>query len=159
MLLYSYVLCGPKPVNRRVVRRHAPRLLEIAYGNASDAPFWLRALNSEDPDLRTDAVHEFLWSSAFHQYTLYSATPFAIKYVIQALQVPEPADRSVGDLRYPMKRELLHFLQQRSRCGQRAVIKPHPEQRRFNRRSPRAQRSSDSMFMMRTRNQQESRQC
>jgi hypothetical protein len=88
--------------------------LEHAYGRATDAPRWLAALASEDEDEREEAVGGFLNSSVFHQYTLYSATPHVIPFVIELLQYPDVCRRpAFGG---PLKRELLNFLRACSSC-------------------------------------------
>jgi len=67
--------------------------LSHAFGPATDAPQWIRALASADADQRSAAVYHFLLSSAFHQYTLYSATPHVIPFVIEALRDPTLSSR------------------------------------------------------------------
>jgi hypothetical protein len=85
--------------------------LSHAYGPATDAPHWIRALASDDADERTEAVYHFLLSSAFHQFTLYSATPHVIPFVIEALRDPAVSERPVGEDGDPlMKEDLLCFL-------------------------------------------------
>ena len=96
------------------------RRLRHAYGSAVDAPKWIRALDSENEEDRTEAVNRFLWSSAFHQYTLYTATPFVIRFVVEALAFPALAERTDG-MGQPMKRDLIHFLRLCAEAGQRAV--------------------------------------
>lgn len=94
--------------------------LSHAYGPATDAPKWIRCLDSDNGDDRAEAVCHFLWSSVFHQYTLYTATPFAIQFVIEALHSPKLAERDDG-LGSPMKRELIHFVRQCAHVGQRGI--------------------------------------
>ena len=94
--------------------------LHHAYGLATDAPKHIRDLDSDDEDERQEAINQFLWSSAFHQYTLYTATPFVIPFVIEALASPTLAERSDGVGR-PMKRELMHFLRMCAKGGQRDI--------------------------------------
>jgi hypothetical protein len=104
--------------------------LHHAYHRATDAPRWIRALDSEDPDERTEAINYFLWSCAYHQGTLYTATPFVIGFVIEALDSSTLAERDEGMDR-PMKHELFQFLRSCAESGQRAVKKrmwwPSPE--------------------------------
>ena len=97
-----------------------------AYGRATDAPEWIRALNSEDEDLRSDALMHFLFSSATHQYTLYSATPFVIPFVIEALQSPTLAQRADG-FGQKMAFYMIQFLRSCAGGGQAAMYgNPHP---------------------------------
>ena len=97
-----------------------------AYGRATDAPKWIRALDSEDEALRSDALMHFLFSSASHQYTLYPATPFVIAFVIEALQSPALSQRDDG-FGQPMAFYLIQFLRSCAQEGQRALHgKPHP---------------------------------
>jgi hypothetical protein len=98
-----------------------------AYGVATDAPGWIRAFDSDDPDMRSDAIYGFLYSSVFHQYTLYPATPFVVPFVIEALQSPSVCsrDNGMGD---PMKLDLLGFVQSCAERGQRGILGvPHPQ--------------------------------
>jgi hypothetical protein len=98
------------------------------YGPASNAPRQIRGLDSEDPDERADAVNEFLWSSAFHQWTLYPATPFVIPFIVEALQSRPLVERDNGCGGCSMKRELLHFVRLCAQAGQRAIAgTPHPQ--------------------------------
>ena len=98
-----------------------------AYGKATDAPKWIRAFNSPDDNERMETINYFLWSSVFHQYTLYTATPFVIPFVIEALYSPSVSDRDDGMGR-PMKCELMHFLYLCARGGQKAIYgKPFPD--------------------------------
>ena len=103
------------------------REVRHAYGWAVDAPMWIRLLDSEDPNLRADAICDFLFSSAFHQYTLYPATPFVIPFVIEALQSPSlcARDNGIGD---PIRWHLLHFVRRCAEGGQRSIPgRPHPK--------------------------------
>ncbi len=92
-----------------------------AYGVATDAPRKLRCLISADVDEREEAVNGFLYSSIFHQYTLYSATPFVMQSVIKLLEwrdLPNQAGSTcVGSIAY----ELIHFIRMCAECGQRSV--------------------------------------
>ena len=64
--------------------------LEHAYGNASDAPQHLRNLfNAEDEFPLSEAVYGFLHSSACHQYTTYSCTPYVVRCVLYLLNKKE----------------------------------------------------------------------
>lgn len=93
--------------------------LSHAYGPATDAPQWIRALDSEDADQRSEAVYHFLLSSAFHQYTLYSVTPHVIPFVIEALRDRTLSSRPVMKDGGPvMKEGLLGFLRGCARVSQ-----------------------------------------
>ena len=70
--------------------------LEHAYGVANDAPEWIFALASEVEDARIEAVCGFLHSSICHQYTTYSATPYVIPFVIEALRDKTLRERMAG---------------------------------------------------------------
>jgi hypothetical protein len=101
--------------------------LRHAYGSATDAPKWIRDLDSDNEENRQEAINQFLWSSAFHQYTLYTATPFVIPFVIEALASPTLAERGDG-MGHPMKRELIHFLRMCADGGQRGIYgNPDPQ--------------------------------
>lgn len=64
--------------------------LQHAYGNASDAPEHLRNLfNSEEEFPLSEAVYGFLHSSACHQYTTYSCTPYVVRCVLYLLSKKE----------------------------------------------------------------------
>jgi hypothetical protein len=98
-----------------------------AYGCATDAPKWIRALDSEDQNLRSDALMHFLFSSATHQYTLYPATPFVIPFVIEALQSAALSQRDDG-LGQHMAFYMIQFLRSCATSGQRAMYSnPHPK--------------------------------
>jgi hypothetical protein len=83
--------------------------LSHAYGKASDTPSELRKLLSHDADDRTDAIHDFLLSSLWHQGSMYSATPVAIPFVIELLRTPSIEDIDDGS-DGNMLRHLLNFL-------------------------------------------------
>ncbi|WP_038166238.1 hypothetical protein [Verrucomicrobium sp. BvORR106] len=91
--------------------------LRHAYGAATDAPTWIRALDSKKEEDRTEAICHFLWSSVFHQHTLYSATPYVIPFVIEALGCLELADRDNG-LGKPMKHEMMKYLRCCAKAGE-----------------------------------------
>jgi hypothetical protein len=61
--------------------------LEHAYGSASDAPRYLNNLCSSDENEIDEAVDHFLLSSACHQYTTYSCTPWVVRCVIKILNL------------------------------------------------------------------------
>jgi hypothetical protein len=89
--------------------------LQHAYGPATDARRWIPALVSDDPDLRDEAVYGFLHSSICHQYTVYSATPYVIPFVIEILRDGTCCDLPVaaGTLRHA----LLDFLSACTHAG------------------------------------------
>ena len=70
--------------------------LSHAYGSAADAARWIPALASEDPSEREEAVYGFLLSSVCHQYSLYSATPHVIPFVVEVLADATAAARPIG---------------------------------------------------------------
>ncbi|MFQ3226626.1 MAG: hypothetical protein ACI8RW_000002 [Porticoccaceae bacterium] len=59
--------------------------LEHAYGSAADASKYLHDLAHGNEDEIDEAVYGFLHSSACHQYTTYSSTPYVVRYVINLL--------------------------------------------------------------------------
>jgi len=59
--------------------------LECAYGSAKDAPEHLEHLYSGNEEEIEDAVYDFLHSSACHQYSTYSCTPYVVRCVINLL--------------------------------------------------------------------------
>lgn len=97
--------------------------LRHAYGIAADAPRWIEDLASADSEQRLEAINEFLYSSVYHQSSLYSATPFAIAMVLQLLRDPEIAGRS-NRWGSSMKADLLHFI--RICCDSGDKIDLHP---------------------------------
>ncbi|HCN30883.1 MAG TPA: hypothetical protein DIT64_19615, partial [Verrucomicrobiales bacterium] len=98
-----------------------------AYGQAIDARSELRRLISDDEDERMDAICGFLYSSAFHQYTIYPATPFAMLSVLRILDLPDVPDLSSGMRDRPMAFELLHFIRICAERGQVGIHgTPHP---------------------------------
>ena len=96
--------------------------LHHAYDRATDAPRWIRALDSENEDDRMEAINHFLWGCAFHQYTLYTSTPVVIRFVVEALNSSTLAERDDG-MGHPMKQELMQFLRSCAERGQRGVQK------------------------------------
>lgn len=75
-------------------------LLRHAYGRASDVPAIIDALRSGEARLIEDAVNDGLWGALWHQGTVYSATVFAIPFLIDLA-----ADESVS-----VREEILYFL-------------------------------------------------
>lgn len=59
--------------------------LEHAYGDAGDIPDLIRALLSSDPDDREQA-QDMLDMGPFHQESLYSCTPYVVRFLIQMAQ-------------------------------------------------------------------------
>jgi hypothetical protein len=82
--------------------------LDHAYGSAEDAPKHIRALISDNEDEREQAVSGFLWSSAFHQWTLYSCTKYVIPFVLEILTHRDVTQRSVYES--TLKLELISFI-------------------------------------------------
>jgi len=92
--------------------RNVPwQLLSHAYGSAIDVPQILIDLESDDEDIRDDAIYGGLWSAVFHQYTLYSATPYTIPFVIKILRKPNVLAVD----------QLLHFIRCCAECGDKAI--------------------------------------
>jgi HEAT repeat protein len=59
--------------------------LSHAYGEASDVPDIIRALASDDPETREEAISE-LHGNIWHQGTVYEATPYAVPFLIELLK-------------------------------------------------------------------------
>jgi hypothetical protein len=68
--------------------------LEHAYGAASDVPTHIRALASPDSNVRYQAYDQ-LWSSIIHQGTVYSATAYAVPFLIELLETPDVPEKPV----------------------------------------------------------------
>lgn len=82
--------------------------LEHAYGSAKNAPQAFDDLLGDDENAREDAVNEFLFSSALHQYTTYSCTPYVVRCVLDIIRNSDIKDlESIGS---PLIRELLGFI-------------------------------------------------
>jgi hypothetical protein len=82
--------------------------LSHAYGKALDAPKELLNLIGEDEDDRDDAVYGFLYSSAYHQGTVYSCTPCVMRCVLHIIKTEDISPlETVGK---PLIQELLGFL-------------------------------------------------
>ncbi|WP_444941523.1 hypothetical protein ACJJI3_03555 [Microbulbifer sp. ZKSA004] len=79
-----------------------------AYGPAIDAPKELANLIGDDEDDRDDAVNGFLYSSAYHQGTVYSCTPSVIRCVIYIIETEDIS--SLETIGAPLVRELLCFV-------------------------------------------------
>lgn len=61
--------------------------LSHAYGSATDVPDLLRALASDQKDVRDEAIYE-LYSNLWHQGTVYEATAYAVPFLIELLNAP-----------------------------------------------------------------------
>ncbi len=84
------------------------KTLEHAYGSAENAPQAFEDLQGDDKDARDDAVNEFLLSSAIHQYTTYSCTPYVVRCVLDIIRNGDiEALESIGA---PLVRELFGFI-------------------------------------------------
>jgi hypothetical protein len=110
--------------------------LDDAYGNSSKVykseyspadvygpeslPTLLKQLCSDDEDLRQDAVNDGIWSRAYHQGTLYPATPYAAKALLILLKSRSIAEMHCGN-GGPTYFEIFKFLDW---CGQRYRHKP-----------------------------------
>ena len=67
--------------------------LKHAYGDASDVPGLIRDLTSTRSK-RRDAAYEKLYSNIWHQGAVYSATPYAVPFIVGLLQIPNLPDRA-----------------------------------------------------------------
>jgi len=66
--------------------------LTHAYGSAADVPELLRALASDDSEVRRRTRWE-LYGNIFHQGTRYEATRYAVPFVVELLESPGTPDR------------------------------------------------------------------
>jgi hypothetical protein len=82
--------------------------LSHAYGKALDVPKELMNLVGEDEDDRDDAVYGFLYSSAYHQGTVYSCTPSVMRCVLYIIKTEDVS--SLETIGKPLIQELLGFL-------------------------------------------------
>ncbi len=64
-----------------------------AYGTADDVPGQLRALASDDADLRGKALYD-LYGNIFHQGTRYEATAYAVPFLLELLGNPAAPNRA-----------------------------------------------------------------
>ncbi|MCF6318321.1 MAG: hypothetical protein L3J83_03430 [Proteobacteria bacterium] len=93
--------------------------LEDAYGVAYKAPQGFIDIFSDDQDTREDAVYEFLLSSALHQYTTYSCTPYVVKCVLYIIKYEDIENLNI--ISYPLIRVLFLFIQGCSHSAQTIV--------------------------------------
>jgi hypothetical protein len=63
-----------------------------AYGAAEDVPDLIRALASDEPQVREDA-RTHLWCNVIHQGTVYSATAYAVPFFLELLAAPAVKDK------------------------------------------------------------------
>lgn len=82
--------------------------LNHAYGKALDAPKELIKLIGDDEGDRDDAVYGFLYSSAYHQGTVYSCTPCVMRCVLHIIKNEDIS--SLCTVGKPLIQELLGFL-------------------------------------------------
>jgi hypothetical protein len=66
--------------------------LEHAYGSAEDVPEQICALASDDKQTREQAYTQ-LWSNIIHQGTVYSATAYAVPFLIELVESPHVKDK------------------------------------------------------------------
>ncbi|MFC9705223.1 HEAT repeat domain-containing protein [Streptomyces sp. NPDC056943] len=64
-----------------------------AYGPADDVPVWLRAMGSDDPDIRREAFGEF-YSAAHHQGDVYECTMASLPFLFTMADDPTTPDRA-----------------------------------------------------------------
>lgn len=67
--------------------------LHHAFGKASDVPNWIRALLSEDKQIRENAIYE-LSENLLHQNTVSEASYHAIPFLIELLEEPATPDKA-----------------------------------------------------------------
>lgn len=74
--------------------------LTYAFGSASHLPDTIKDLTSNDEGIREDAI-DGLYSSIWHQGTVYEATAYAVPFLVELLESPEIEDKHqiVGLLR------------------------------------------------------------
>lgn len=72
--------------------------LKGAYGHTGDAPSYLEDLVYGNEDEIDEAINEFLFSTAFHQYTTYSCTPFVVRCVLYIIQNEKVDQRVLAEL-------------------------------------------------------------
>jgi hypothetical protein len=80
--------------------------LKHAYGSATDVPAQIRALVSDDVEIRGKALNK-LYSNIYHQGSIYEAASYAIPFFIEILDSPESKDKA----------ELLFYLDHLSHAG------------------------------------------
>lgn len=67
--------------------------LSHAYGPADDVPDQIRALRSDERDVRRKALHQ-LYGNIYHQGTRYEATAHAVPFLLEVLAARDTADRA-----------------------------------------------------------------
>lgn len=82
--------------------------LEDAYGKATDAPIYLSQLIGEDDEAREDAINDYLYARPWHQWDVYSSTPYAIKCVHYIIKNVDVSRLKIDDT--PLLYFLLHFI-------------------------------------------------
>lgn len=68
--------------------------IEHAYGPATDVPDLLRALASDDKEVRNTATTH-LFHNIWHQGTVYQATAYAVPFLLELLEQPTVADKDM----------------------------------------------------------------
>ncbi len=66
--------------------------LEHAYGDAGDIPHLIRALVSTDPKEREWAQEKLEWGP-YHQGSIYSCTPFVVRFLLEIVQEHDAPDK------------------------------------------------------------------
>ena len=66
--------------------------LQDAYGSARNVPDHLRALLSNDDAIRAKALDQ-LFSTVYHQGTIYSASAHVVPFLVELLEAPEVQDK------------------------------------------------------------------
>lgn len=82
--------------------------LTHAYGVATDVPQMILMLTSSDQEEREEAVNELLYSRAYHQFDVFSSTPWVIRSVLPLLGDEKSSALEI----YPghkLSDEIIHF--------------------------------------------------
>lgn len=106
--------------------------VEHAYGVATDSPDFLMELiiDHQDEDHRENAVNDFLYARPFHQWDVYSSTPYAIQCVLYIIKNVDVSHLKTidGSLIY----NLFHFINicihgaKRSEALKKVIINDEP---------------------------------
>jgi len=84
MLSYNKLLVLPMDIS--TINSIPWHELQHAYGTAEDSPKYLIDLLNGNKDLIDEAIYGFLHSSACHQYSTYSCTPYVVRCVVFILE-------------------------------------------------------------------------
>lgn len=105
--------------------------IKHAYGPATDVPDLLRALASDDKEVRKTATTH-LCGNIWHQGTVYQATAYAVPFLLELLDQPTVADKDMilgllqniatGTSYYDVHQSLDHYQNERNTPEFQAVI-------------------------------------